>query len=306
MMVWFMHGASVRRVEYADPMRQFLIQDFSDRALPMPEFYSSFWGDALGSTTQLWDWVQQDLEAFKWDHPQIDVEDIFHYRQRREQFVSGFFGDIFTYLNSDRGREVRRIIAVQFLTFLKSVPFEQDLHLVAHSLGSVILWDILFSHKFDSHDPAFYIRDLIKGLSAPSQGRKVRLRSITTMGSPLLFFNQWLDINAQKLEQFASRYTGTPLRWVNIIHASDVFAYPIRASLNLENTAGIYLRDQYLGERNFLKKSVGDLTLALGLVSEHSRYWRSGRVARLVAANLLGDCDRLEAANPLLEAGEWD
>ncbi|MCL6436453.1 MAG: hypothetical protein K6T90_20040 [Leptolyngbyaceae cyanobacterium HOT.MB2.61] len=305
MLVWFMHGASVRQVGYADQLRSRLVEEFSNRSLPLPEFYSSFWGNALGNTSEVWDWVQQDLEAFKLEHPLIDIDDIFHYRQRREQLITGFFNDIFTYLNSTRGREVRRIIAVQFLNFLADTPFEEDLHIVAHSLGSIILWDILFSDAFAPNDPAFYIRNVIKGLSGSSQGRKVRLRSVTTLGSPILFFNQVLNIDVQRLKQFASRYIGTPLRWINVIHASDIFAYPIKASLELDDST-LYLQDKYLGERNFLKKSLGDVTMALGLVSDHSRYWRSSRVARLVAANLLEEYAVLDKNLPVLEFGEED
>jgi hypothetical protein len=305
MLIWFMHGASVRQSGYADSMRSRLLEEFFDRGLATPEFYSSFWGDALGNTTQLWDWVQQDLEAFRWDHPGVDLDDIFHYRQRREQLISGFFNDIFNYLNQNQGREVRRLIAIQLLAFLADSPLEEDLHIVAHSLGSVILWDILFSDTFAPSDPAFYIRDVIKGLSPAGSGHKVKLRSITSLGSPLLFFNRVLDIDVQPLKRFASRYTGEPLRWLNVIHASDVFAYPIRASLELEDST-LFLRDQYLGERNILKKSVGDLAMALGLVAEHSRYWRSLRVARLIMANLLGETEILEQTSPILELGEFD
>jgi len=305
MLVWFMHGASVRQIGYADRLRSQLIDDFSAQGLPIPEFYSSFWGDSLGSTSQVWDWVQQDLEAFKWEHPQVEIDDFFHYRQRREQLISGFFNDIFNYLNQAQGREVRRAIARQFLSFLAEAPLEEDLHIVAHSLGCVILWDILFSAKLDPNDPAMYIRQVMKGLSGAGQGRKVKLRSITTMGSPLLFFNRLLDIDGQVITQFANRYKGDPLRWVNIIHASDVFAYPMRASLDLVDST-LYLRDHYLGERNFLKQNIGDVAMALGLVADHSRYWGSRRVARLVAANLSGTVEILEQPSEVLEFGAFD
>jgi hypothetical protein len=305
MLVWFMHGASVREIGYADRLRSRLIEDFTGQGLPIPEFYSSFWGDVLGNTEQLWDWVQQDLETFKWDHPGLDIDDVFHYRQRRQQLISGFFNDIFNYLNSQQGREVRRTIAVQLLNFLSTNPLEEDLHIVAHSLSCVILCDILFSDKFDSGDPAFYVRSVIKGLSGNSPGRKVKLRSITTMGSPLLFFNRVLDIDIQRIKQFASRYTAISLRWINVIHASDIFAYPMRASLELEDNR-FYVLDKYLGERNFLKKNMGDVAMALGIVADHSRYWQSSRVARLVAANLLGDAVSLEQTDRVLEFGEFD
>ncbi|HEY9616498.1 MAG TPA: hypothetical protein V6C64_06645 [Microcoleaceae cyanobacterium] len=305
MLVWFMHGASVRRAEYADTLRSRLIEGFSDRGLPTPEFYSSFWGDAMGSTNQVWDWVQQDLEAFKWDHPQTDIDDIFHYRQRREQLISGFFNDIFNYLNNQQGREVRRLIVLQFLNWLADVPLEEDLHIVAHSLGSVILWEMLFSQTLPDNDPAFYLRNVIKGLSPAGQGRKVKLRSVTTMGSPQLFFNRALNIEPQALKQFADRYTGTPLRWINIIRASDVFAYPMRASLEPEDSK-LFFQDYYLGERNFLKKSIGDVAMALGLVAEHTGYWGSYRASQLVLANLLGDEVTLANRSTNLEFGEFD
>jgi hypothetical protein len=194
---------------------------------------------------------------------------------------------------------------VQWLNFLTEAPADEDLHIVAHSLGSVILWDILFSDSFAPDDPAFYIRNTIKGLRKNDQGRSVKLRSITTLGSPILFFNRALSIDGNHVKQLASRYTTHPLRWVNIIHASDIFAYPIRASLDLDGSS-LYFRDQYLGERNFLKKNIGDVTMALGLVADHSRYWQSTRAANLVAANLLEDYATLEQISPVLELGELD
>ncbi len=305
MLVWFMHGASVRQITYADPVRSRLITDFANRGLTAPEFYSCFWGDVLGSTDQLWDWVQQDLEALRWEQPQIDLDDVFHYRQRREQLISGFFNDIFNYLNSRRGKEVRKAIAMQFLNCISEMPFEEELHIVAHSLGSVILWDMLFSPAYGPSDPAFYLRKVIKGLAPAGTGRKLILRSVTTLGSPLLFFNRLLDIDADPLKQFARRYTADPLRWVNVIHASDIFAYPLRSSLDLVDTP-LYFRDQYLGDRNFLKKNIGDVAMALGLVSDHSSYWKSRRVARLVMANLLGDYATLDLTGPILAMGELD
>lgn len=305
MLVWFMHGASVRQPGYADPLRGRLIEAFTNRDLPLPEFYSSYWGEALGSTTEIWDYVQQDLEAFQWENPTTDLEDIFHYRQRREQLITGFFHDIFKYLSTEQGKAIRRTVAIQFLNFLTDNPLEDDLHIVTHSLSSVILWDILFSSNYTEADPAHYIRRAIKGLSTAGTGHKVKLRSITTLGCPLLIFKQLIALDAKPLNQFAMRYSGAPLRWINIIHASDVFAYPLRASLGLEDSR-LFYRDHYLGERNFLKKSIADVTMALGLVTDHSRYWRSLRVSKLVLANLIGDYDTLSANSPILEFGGFD
>jgi hypothetical protein len=306
MLVWFMHGASVRQTGYADPLRSRIIDDFTNRGITIPEFYSGYWGDALGSTTEVWDYVSQDLEAFKWDYPQIDLDDVFHYRQRREQLITGFFHDIFQYLSSGHGKEIRRTVAKQFLNFLTDNPFEDELHIVVHSLSGVILWDLLFSQAYgDASDPAYYVRSAIHGLSDAGTNRKVTLRSITTLGCPLLIFKQLMSANDQTLKRFAIRYANNPLRWINIIHASDVFAYPLRSSLSLDDDA-LFFRDHYLGERNFFKKSLGDVTMALGLIADHSRYWRSARVSKLVLANLLGDYETLSTNSTVLEFGESD
>ncbi|EKQ69769.1 hypothetical protein OsccyDRAFT_2414 [Leptolyngbyaceae cyanobacterium JSC-12] len=305
MLIWFMHGASVRNPAYADPLRTRLIAEMTARSLPIPEFYSGYWGDAFGDTSEIWDFVQQDLEAFRWDNPQVDINDIFHYRQRREQLISGFFHDIFHYLSIQRGKEIRRTVAKQFLNFLTDNPFEEDLHIVVHSLSSVILWDILFSEAYGDSDPAFCIRSVIHGLNDSTQRRKVRLQSITTLGCPLLIFKQLIGLDGDRLVQFANRSGGNQLRWINVIHASDVFAYPLRASLNLDDET-LFFRDHYLGEHNFLKKSIGDVTMALGLMADHTRYWRSVRVSKLVTANLLGEYDVLSMNIPVIDLGGID
>ncbi|MBF2028266.1 MAG: hypothetical protein IGS48_16120 [Oscillatoriales cyanobacterium C42_A2020_001] len=305
MLIWFMHGASVRHPTYADPLRTRLIEELTARSLPIPEFYSGFWGDAFGNTNEIWEFVQQDLEAFRWDNPLVDIDDIFHYRQRREQLISGFFHDIFKYLSTQHGKEIRRTVARQFLNFLTDNPFEEELHIVVHSLSSVILWDILFSEAYSSSDPSYYIRSAIQGLSDSSKGRKVKLQSITTLGCPLLIFKQLIHLDGDRLTQFANRSVGIPLRWINVIHASDVFAYPLRASFNLEDET-LFFRDHYLGERNFLKKSIGDVAMALGLMTDHSRYWRSVRVNKLVMANLLGEYDVLAMNSPVIDFGGID
>jgi hypothetical protein len=319
MLIWFMHGASVRNPAYADLLRSRLSMALalsepsllapSDFPLPElqmpPAMHSAYWGDVFEGTPDLWDSVVQDLAAFKWDNALSSVDEVFHYQQRREQLVSAFFSDIFSYLNSEIGRGIRKAIALQFLEFLSQHPTERDLHIVAHSLGSVVLLDMLFSGRYLEGDPAHYLRSSIKGLAGPG-GRKVTLRSITTLGSPILFFQRMLDIPPYAIADFMNRYQGQWLRWVNVVHASDIFAYPIRSGLGLAE-ANLYIRDQYLGERNFLKTSISsDLSLALGIAADHTSYWKSRRVSELVAANLLGQIDLLDRNIRPLEMGEAD
>lgn len=306
MLVFFLHGTAVRNPGYSDRTQNFILQEFSQRGeIEIPSFGAAFFGDILGAD-ELWDWVLQDLENFKWDHPGVDLETIFSYQNFREQLISKIFGDIFTYLNPDYGHAARKTIAVQLLQFIKENPGDDDLHLVAHSLGSVILWDILFSDKLSPSDPAFYIRDIIKGLSGYRQGRKVYLRTVTTMGSPLLFFNRMLGIAPEKLKIFAQRYVKNPLRWINIINAGDIFAYPLASSQNLHDNS-IFFQDKYLEDKDIIKRSLGDVAMALGLVDDHTIYWKRQRVANLITANLLGDISILSQDNVLPGFGSiWE
>ncbi len=72
----------------------------------------------------------------------------------------------------------------------EAYPQESELHIVAHSLGTVILWDLLFSERFDPQDPAHKIRDLIG-----KERGKLSLSTVTTMGSPIPFLNLTLGID---------------------------------------------------------------------------------------------------------------
>ncbi|MEB3830195.1 hypothetical protein [Phormidium sp. CCY1219] len=133
-------------------------------------------------------------------------------------------------------------------------------------------------------------------MSPADKGRKVYLRSLTTMGSPILFFDRLLGIGSQKIDQFASHYIKQPLRWINIINATDVFAYPLYSSLNLQSSH-LFFKDKYLESQDILQKSLGDAGMAFGLVQNHTLYWKSTSVSHLIAANLLGDYRVLDSEN---------
>ncbi len=302
MLVFFIHGVATRDNTYASELTDKIREEFSKRKQPAPVFYSSLWGGVLKNTPNLWNWVQQDLNDFQ-KNSKIDIADVFQYSKYREFFVSHFFNDLFTYLNLDYGWEIRKFIAMQLLECLEKHPCENELHIVAHSLGGVILWDILFSDKFEPNDPAFYIRSVLKGLGESKEMHQLSLGSITTMGTPILLFNLMLGINPENLKLFASKYD-KPLRWVNIIRSSDPLAYPIRASFKIDLSSKLFLRDKYVGSRNLWKKSapylggLGGLAIAHGLESSHTSYWRKSRVSRLITANLIGDCAAIDSANP--------
>jgi len=71
---------------------------------------------------------------------------------------------------------------------------------------------------------------MIESLNIDRNEQKTYLKSITTMGSPILFFNMMLNISSAKIKDFTEKYHHQPLRWLNIIHSSDIIAYPLKAS----------------------------------------------------------------------------
>ncbi|MBD1861525.1 MULTISPECIES: hypothetical protein [Trichocoleus] len=157
MLVFFMHGVATRNVQYADSLQSLIREEFSQQQVALPLFYASFWGDVLNDVGKLWNAVHQNLQAFQSANPQVDAQAVFRYQNFRKGFFSEFVGDAFTYLNSERGIKIRKLIAEQLSDFISRNPNETELHIVSHSLGTVVLWDALFSERFHSDDPAFEI-----------------------------------------------------------------------------------------------------------------------------------------------------
>ena len=316
MLVFFIHGVATQDVKYARSLESLIREEFKKRGKSCPQFYSSFWANILKDVGKMWNWIEQDLQEFQEENSQSDVNDIFRYQKFRKDFLFEFFGDAFTYLNSDRGAEIRRLIAYQLEDFIKLNPKENELHIVSHSLGSIILWDILFSDKFKPNDPAFKIRTLIEGLGSASEGRKVYLSSITTIGSPILLFNMMLGTNPEEVKSFAETYPeNNPLKWINIIHSSDIIAYPLRSSLDIDSSDKLLFKDKYIiGDANSTEKTLREfvnsknkVVQAIGLVNPlineavalapmfagagegHTQYWNCSQTAGLITANILGE-----------------
>jgi hypothetical protein len=293
MLIFFIHGVATRDVKYADPLKRSIQESFAQLGKTFPHFYSCFWGNALNDVSRMWNLIHQDLQNYKKKHPQSDIQEIFCYQTFREGFLSEFVGDMFTYLNPKRGVEIRKAIAQQLLAFIKDHPEETELHIVSHSLGTVILWDVLFSERFHSKDPAFYIRSVINGLAGDREARKLQLKSITTMGSPILFFNTMLNINPDKVKEFTLNYQDDSLRWLNIIHASDVVAYPLGAGLAIDETYRLKHEDVYIStDANFAEKaarSIGQMeaAMALGAGDAHISYWSCSKTSSSVVCNIL-------------------
>lgn len=287
MLIFFIHGVATRDVKYAEPLKIAIKEELKKYGVISPCFYSSFWGNALSDVDKMWNQIDQDINSLQQDYPEININDCFRYRKFREGFLSEFVGDMFTYLNEQRGYEIRKLIAQQLIHFLKDNSQETELHIITHSLGSVILWDVLFSERFKSEDPAFDIRSLIQNLNNKSPQKQVYLKSITTMGSPILFFNTMLGVNPNKIIEFSQRNQSYSLKWINLIHPSDIIAYPLKSSFCSDISDKFQLKDIYIDTNNLVAKtarSIGQETTAMALdaVTAHTKYWSYLRTAQLI------------------------
>ncbi|HBC41310.1 MAG TPA: hypothetical protein DCZ88_05250, partial [Pseudanabaena sp.] len=84
--------------------------------------------------------------------------DIYRYQEAREDFIAKFFGDFLTYLNTNTGSSIREEILIQFQKFIKNHPEDKEVAIVSHSLGTLVLWDLLFAKDLPENDPAYEFR----------------------------------------------------------------------------------------------------------------------------------------------------
>ncbi|MFM2061563.1 MAG: hypothetical protein RLZZ507_1233 [Cyanobacteriota bacterium] len=307
MLILFIHGVAEYKTKFAEPLKTLIQKEFSQRGQKLPHFHSGFYADIINNKGKIWNFIHEDLEKFKKENPYVDSQDILRGKDLREGFISDFVGDAFTYLNFQRGKKIRQSIAEHLEDLITNHSQEKELHIIAHSMGTVILWDMLFSDNFENNDPAFQFRELINN--------QVQLKSITTMGSPVILFNMLLDIPAEqvKLKCQSFKY---PLRWLNIIHSSDMIAYPISSSLEIKEDSNISVTDKFIIDNaNNLEsyvrqianfpgiKTVSDITsinkvldlgaVAAGAADAHIGYWNCPQTAKMITDHILGNEEKI-------------
>ncbi|WP_287280517.1 hypothetical protein [Okeania sp. SIO2G5] len=302
MLIFFIHGVATRNTDYAKPLQKALSEGLLQNHCPPAHYKAGFWGDVLNPLDDgtIQNHISTDLhnEMQKADG-KVDVNDLFRYRKIREEFISPFVVDLMSYLTPTRGRAIRQKLADQLIGFAKEHPNEKELHIVCHSLGTVILWDSLFQSRYHANDPALRIRQFL-GLGdchTPRMASQLRLKSITTMGSPILYMNTMLGIKPETIKQFAQKNAPTPLKWLNIIHASDVIAYPLRSSLKMDSSWNLRFEDKFVKwhtKDDVLQQAARTLSwdaaaMALSTQKAHCNYWEDPQVQHLILSQQLVD-----------------
>ncbi|MBD2099313.1 hypothetical protein [Leptolyngbya sp. FACHB-261] len=323
----FVHGVNTReqreQSSYADDLferiQDCLVQDSCQRGGLSVKVKSVplYWGDVNKQ-------AEDELLA-KLRDPQGCCWDKLWFKEFRAKQLLQFAGDAALFISRKVGSKIVDELKQQALAHLEGYQPEDRLHLVTHSWGTVILFDILFAARWDQkgmpgYQSAQAIRQGMFGMGPnPEQG--IRLASIHTMGSPIALFSLIDVVQGKDIERGQRELTQgesvqmsshdiTPqlqellknmhqmlglkkLPWHNFIHPGDPVAYPLACLMSdLVDGKKRYLdiRDRVLRNStllDYLNQPVSQCFLSLlHGGSAHSSYWKNQEVAETIAQTI--------------------
>jgi hypothetical protein len=302
--VLFVHGVSTRDQRENPEYAKDLIHGIKSKSLDFVDI-PLYWGDVNEEAeTQL-------LNRFKasplWDE--------MWFRNFRERQLLQFAGDAALYISRHVGYKVVQRLKEDAIQVLQNAQPDDRLHLVTHSWGTVILFDILFATRWDDpkvpgHEDVMHIRDCIFGLSGENDTthQGIQLGSIHTMGSPIAIFSltsvnsdsNQADSNSSShditlrlqilLENLYQARKRKKLPWRNFIHPGDPIAYPLKKLMtDLVDSDEKYIdfKDLITQEPklfDFVKEPVNQSTFALLQGGKaHGSYWQSKQVIQEIS-----------------------
>ena len=229
---------------------------------------------------------------------------------RTTQFLP-FVGDGALYLSRAVSKAIIEQITKQALEQikltleeLKKPPQGDRLHLVTHSWGTVVLFDILFASRWEEDVVPIETCQLIENIRRGFFGvgtdlekeYGIPLASIHTMGSPISLFNL---INIQggnsfnltpKLKELLEKLQQKmqkPLPWKNYAHPGDPIAYPLKEViplfLNLPKTQNLVDVEDIMSPSSWLGGLFGQNILSIiNGGKAHASYWKEPKVAQMI------------------------
>lgn len=303
--ILFIHGVNTREKReqpaYANKLFK-LIQKNAESSLTLKQV-TLYWGD-VNKTEE-----EKLLARLKASN---EIWNKLWFKDFRANQLLQFAGDAALYLSRHIGSKVVQKLKEDAVKELKGYNPETDrLHLVTHSWGTVILFDVLFADRWgnentpeDKKIPGYQdvmeIRRFLFGLP-PNPEDGIRLASIHTMGSPLALFSL-ISVNGsshdfkpllnQMLEALHKRVP-QQLPWINFIHPGDPVALPL-ANLMFELVED---EEKYLDFKDaithsadlsdWITQSVNQTMLALLHGGDaHDSYWSSQEVAKRIAETI--------------------
>ena len=310
--ILFIHGVNTREEretpEFADGLINGLKKELGQNR--RIEYIPLYWGDVnIKAENRL---LKQLQASSLW-------EDMW-FKNFRENQILQFAGDAALYISRHIGYKVVKRLKETAIARIQNPQPGDCLHLVTHSWGTVILFDLLFAGRWNDpdvpgHKDVMVIRDAIFGLSGDDKNplRGMPLASLHTMGSPVAIFSltnvnsdvsdseilasaapSSHDITPRLKELLESLYKArgnTKLPWRNYIHPGDPIAYPLKelmSSLVDRDEQYIDFQDLFTHEPklfDFLTQPLSQTTLALLQGGDaHGSYWHSDKVVEEVAS----------------------
>ncbi|NEQ18860.1 MAG: hypothetical protein F6K28_02235 [Microcoleus sp. SIO2G3] len=250
--VLFIHGVNTRsereNPNYADELFE-LIGKNVDKSYEL-EKIPLYWGDVNkeGEDKLLYQFQSQDS---CWQQ--------LWFQKFRQTTLVQFAGDAASYISRTVGSKVVEKLKQDMLKGLENADSQDRLHLVTHSWGTVILFDVLFAERWNDPKIQAYqcvqeIRSRFYGIE-PNSPQGIRLSSIHTMGSPIALFSLLDVMKGEKqaagvaeltelqpprrashditpklealVKNLCKKLNGNKLPWRNYIHPGDPVAWPL-------------------------------------------------------------------------------
>lgn len=301
--ILFVHGVKTRQkqvfINSAQSLCQSIQRSIGTSRTVKPIYF--FWGD-LNQAAQ-----RELLDGFEKSSKWKD----YWFREFRTSQILEFVGDAALYLSRHVGTQVVRRFRDEALAPLQGAHEDDRLHIVTHSFGTVILFDLLFAGRWD--DPILdqspstqgirqvvdEIRNALFGLP-PNPRSGVPIASLHTMGSPISLFSLLSVTNigrggsshdlSPRLKDFLGRLHSLkkkPIPWCNFAHPGDPIAYPLEGVLSLlldENVQYVQIQDVITDKGNPVNLPFSQ-TLApiLWGGDAHLSYWKNDVVCRKIS-----------------------
>ncbi|WOD37472.1 hypothetical protein [Nodosilinea sp. E11] len=233
------------------------------------------------------------------------------FQKFRTEQILPFVGDAALYLSRGVSAQVVRQITDQALCQmglnpenLTSLDGNDRLHLVTHSWGTVILFDILFALRWETADLDPSIRQNIMNIrtgffglgSDANKNFGIPIASIHTMGSPITLFSL-INLNNGRsfdltpnlklmLESLYQKTEGKPLPWMNYVHPGDPIAYALEGVMRLllqNDSDKVKIEDVITTGNPWMQPFSQTLLPLINGGKAHGSYWSNQKVANAIA-----------------------
>lgn len=176
----FIHGVNTRETREQPDYAARLIENIERRKSSEIEMktVSLYWGD-----------VNKDEEEKLLDDLRLSSAwKKLYFKDFRSKQLLQFVGDAALYISRAVGRKIVDKLLEQLNTGLKDFnPQTDHTHLITHSMGTIILFDMLFSSRWDAQNADGF--QGVENLRQQIFRGRTPIRSIHTMGSPLGLFS---------------------------------------------------------------------------------------------------------------------